>query len=122
MEKKSTGSSTYLRPGALSGPLLCFAGMLMSVVVLGAPHGRFHGDDANGNWTATGSLATARFEHTATLLPNGTVLVAGGLDDSGKLLASTEFYDPASGNWSTTGASRSHEWITPRRCCLTASC
>ena len=37
-------------------------------------------DPASGTWTATGSLNTARYYHTATLLPNGMVLVAGGLD------------------------------------------
>src|SRR5208282_6445332 len=42
----------------------------------------------------TGSLATARFEPTATLLPNGSVLVAGGQNSSGTLLTSTEIYPP----------------------------
>jgi hypothetical protein len=39
--------------------------------------------------------------HTATLLDNGEVLVAGGLDVSA--LASSEIYDPNSGTWNPTG-------------------
>src|SRR5437016_793336 len=51
-----------------------------------------------GGFTTTGSLNTARYFHTATLLPSGKVLVAGG-----PALASAELYDPASGTWATTG-------------------
>ena len=50
----------------------------------------------------TGSMATARRFHTATLLPSGKVLVAGG-DDSGSALASAELYDPSTATFSPTG-------------------
>ena len=60
-------------------------------------------DPASGTWTATGSLTTARRNHTATLLPNGKVLVAGGYDGV-NYLSSAELYDPASGTWSATGS------------------
>jgi len=40
-----------------------------------------------------GSLAIARQAHTATLLPNGKVLVAGGGDGSFSALASAQVYD-----------------------------
>jgi len=36
-------------------------------------------DYANGTNTETGSLNTGRYVHTATLLPNGNVLVAAGI-------------------------------------------
>ena len=55
------------------------------------------------NFVITGSLATARNGHTATLLPNGKVLVAGGRNGN-SILASAELYDPASGTWSATGS------------------
>jgi len=64
-------------------------------------------DPATGSWSATGSLATARVGHTATLLPNGKVLVAGGRTSLFTLdgpLASAELYDPATGSWSATGS------------------
>ena len=57
----------------------------------------------DASWFITGSMGTARIFHTATLLPSGQVLVAGGLNSSG-LLSSAELYDPASGSWSSTGS------------------
>jgi len=58
-------------------------------------------DPASGTWSVTGSLNTPRSGHTATLLPNGKVLVAGGSNRS--FLNSAELYDPATGTWSVTG-------------------
>lgn len=60
-------------------------------------------DPATGAWSTTGSLVTARGGHTATLLPNGKVLVAGGKTFTNSL-ASTELYDPATGIWTTSGS------------------
>jgi hypothetical protein len=56
------------------------------------------------SWTQTGSLHTARASHTATLLPNGSVLAAGGTGDNGGALASSELYNPGSGTWTVTGS------------------
>jgi hypothetical protein len=59
---------------------------------------------AAGGFGDTGSLATARRSHTATLLPGGMVLVVGGLDNTSNSLASAELYDPTSGTWTATGS------------------
>src|SRR5579863_3398385 len=56
-----------------------------------------------GTFTATGSMTTARWGDTATLLPNGEVLVAGG-DGGSVFLSSAELYDPAMGTFSATGS------------------
>ena len=55
-------------------------------------------------WTTAGAgtLNAARFTQTATLLPNGKLLVAGG--GNGAALTSSELYDPAAGSWSLTGS------------------
>ena len=52
------------------------------------------------SWVPTGSLKAARDSHTATLLPDGIVLAAGGFGVGG-VFASAELYDPATGTWMT---------------------
>lgn len=57
----------------------------------------------DANWTPTGSMAIDRYFHTATLLPSGKVLVAGGFSLHVGTLRSAELYDPATGTWTATG-------------------
>jgi hypothetical protein len=69
-------------------------------------------DPATNTWSAAGSLAGIRYFHTATLLPNGRVLVAGGWEPgTGGLfgtppmhLDTAELYDPATNTWSPAGS------------------
>ena len=52
---------------------------------------------AQGIFVPTGDLRTARYDHSATLLPNGLVLVVGGVGGPPWIklgLASGELYDP----------------------------
>ena len=58
-----------------------------------------------GTFSTTGSMTAARSAYTATLLPNGKVLVAGGVGNPGAL-SSAELYDPATGTFSGSGERR----------------
>ncbi len=68
-------------------------------------------DPATGRFAATGSMTSRRAWHSLTLLPDGTVLAAGGETDgcSGNfcafagIVSSAEVYDPTSGTWAATG-------------------
>jgi hypothetical protein len=57
-----------------------------------------------GKWTPTGSMETARWSHTATLLNNGKVLVAGGRVDEENVTTTADLYDPATNSWTSTGS------------------
>ncbi len=62
-------------------------------------------DPFNGGFQPTGSLATARGFHEATLLADGRVLVTGGIVGvSGATTTSTEIYDPSTGHFGPGGA------------------
>jgi Abnormal spindle-like microcephaly-assoc'd, ASPM-SPD-2-Hydin/Galactose oxidase, central domain len=56
---------------------------------------------ATGTFTATtGPMTAARFNHTATLLSNGLVLIAGGRSTTNVYLNTAELYNPATGTFS----------------------
>src|SRR5437667_956699 len=57
---------------------------------------------ATGAWRITGSLNYVRSLHTATLLPSGKVLVAGGWPEATST-GTAELYDPATRSWTLTG-------------------
>jgi hypothetical protein len=61
-------------------------------------------DPATDTWSTTGSLATARSNHPATLLPSGKVLVAGGYNNTGSL-SSAELYESVVANSTAVTAS-----------------
>src|SRR5919202_3477224 len=61
---------------------------------------------ATDTWTGAAPLATPRSNHTATLLPDGRVLVVGGAETRSGLLTpvpSAEIYDPAANSWTAVG-------------------
>ena len=68
-------------------------------------------DPATGIWTTTNSMNNLRLWPSATVLPNGKVLLAGG-DNFNGVLSVCELFDPATGTWTPTGpmnAARIHE-------------
>ena len=90
-------ANSCLHASALQITFISLSALLLTLT--GAPAQ----NQVDPSWTETGSLGTARDFHTATLLPYGKVLVAGGFGSSG-ILSSAELYDPAAGTWTATGS------------------
>ncbi|MEO5886197.1 MAG: kelch repeat-containing protein [Anaerolineales bacterium] len=59
-------------------------------------------DPETNTFTPTSDMNAPRNGHTATLLPNGQVLIAGGWNQSGRT-STAELYDPQTGKFDYTG-------------------
>jgi hypothetical protein len=117
-----TGSMVTAPPGGVSVATLLADGR---VLVAGGSSGEPCGnggcpgvataeiyDPATGKFSPTGSMTEPRWGCTGTLLPDGRVLIAGGIATNSPL-TSAEIYDPATGKFSSTASmSGGHSWAT----------
>jgi N-acetylneuraminic acid mutarotase/tRNA A-37 threonylcarbamoyl transferase component Bud32 len=67
-------------------------------------------DPAAASWSPAPSMSGPRSGHTAALLPDGQVLVAGGRDADSSL-SSAERYDPAANTWTQAGTLAAARWL-----------
>ncbi|MEE8346747.1 MAG: kelch repeat-containing protein, partial [Dehalococcoidia bacterium] len=108
----STGSMAQARAGhsaeLLDNSRVLVVGGLSSLLgddtprALGVASAELY-DPSTGKWSSTGSMAQGRTGHSAVLLDDGKVLVAGGFTDE-KFLASVEVYDPSTEKWASAGS------------------
>ncbi len=84
---------------------------LLLVATVAVPARGMDPTPASGSFSPTGSLAQARTDHTATLLPDGRVLVIGG--DDGGTVATAEVWSPDTESFSPAGSlAQARKWHT----------
>ena len=99
-------SGTWTETGKMIGDGHGTATLLRNGMVLVAGYSAQLYDPESGTWTETGKMTTPRYLHTATLLSDGRVLVAGGDVIPDIVVDSAELYDPDTGSWSATANMR----------------
>ncbi len=60
-------------------------------------------DPTNGTWNTTGAMNAPRQSFLTVTLPNGKVLITGGVS-SGEHVSSSELYDPSNGTWTSAAS------------------
>jgi hypothetical protein len=94
---RSQHTATLLQNGAV----LIAGGAIGDLGATGVPSTEVF-DPVTGTFMRAAGMSAARRMHSATLMPNGRVLIAGGYDDD-RALRSAEVYDPASDTFMATG-------------------
>lgn len=82
--------------------LLVIASILLTAVSYRVPP--MLQENPAGRLIPTGSLGEPRADHTATLLPDGRVLIAGGMVENGVFLDTMELYEPKTGSFKSVGS------------------
>ncbi len=77
--------------------------LFLPVLALAVPLSADHPQEPAGKIVVAGHMLSPRAGHTATLLKDGRVLVAGGMVHNREFLDSAELYDPVSRQFSSTG-------------------
>ena len=110
-------SGTWIKTGSMNGPRL--GGFQLTVLANGqvlatGGSAKFNSwnilasaelyDPKTGKWSMTTPMNEARYDHAATRLGNGMVLVAGGKNRNADYIFSAEIYNPATGKWTATGS------------------
>jgi len=94
---RASFTGTLLTRGPNAGKVLLVGGLINNVSI---PTVELF-DPTTGNFTlGTSHMANGRFQHTATLLPNGDVLIAGGATDLVTDRPDAEIYHAADGTFS----------------------
>jgi hypothetical protein len=115
-----TNLAVLLFSGCSSGPGTSYSGSTQATSV--QTQSNPPANSASINFASVGNMTTSRANHVAVLLPNGKVLIAGGVGGVGGVgklpppLASAELYDPAAGTFTSIGNTKAtHEFAAAAR-------
>jgi len=98
--KRSLHTATLL----MDGKVLIVGGTPFGCCVSGTTASAELYDPVTETFSPTGDLMTARLQHRAVLMPDGRVLIMGGVGPGDVLLSSVEVYDPSTGTFSSAAS------------------